>query len=97
MVTLTLQTRVVASPDVVHRELDGEAVLLNLDTGMYFGLDEVGTRVWRCLGEATDLARIHQTLLDEYDVAADRLEADLIGLVAELADQGLVHVVQPSR
>ena len=95
--TVTLQTRIVASPDVVHRELDGEAVLLNLETGRYFGLDEVGTRVWSCLGEAIDLERIHRALLDEYDVAADRLAADLIGLVAELADQGLVHVVQTTR
>ncbi len=96
MITLTLQTRVVASPDVVHRELDGEAVLLDLGTGMYFGLDEVGTRVWSCLGEATDLARVHQALLDEYDVAPDRLEADLIGIVTELADRGLVRVVHAS-
>jgi len=93
MKILTLRTRVVASLDVVHRELDGEAVLLNLDTGMYFGLDEVGTRVWSCLREATDLAAIHRTLLDEYEVAADRLEADLIELVGALAEQGLVHFV----
>jgi len=97
MTTLTLQTRVVASPDVVHRELDGEAVLLNLETGTYFGLDEVGTRVWSCLAEATDLAAIHRTLLDEYEVAADRLEADLIALVGALADQGLVHVADTPR
>jgi hypothetical protein len=96
MATVTLRTRIVASPDVVHRELDGEAVLLNLETGMYFGLDEVATRLWQCLGEAIDLGRIHQALLDEYDVVPDRLEADLIRLVTELADQGLVHVLQTS-
>jgi hypothetical protein len=97
MATLTLRTRVVASPDVVHRELDGEAVLLNLRTGMYFGLDEVGTRIWSCLGDTTALAEVHQRLLGEYDVTADRLEADLIDLVTRLADQGLVRVVQASR
>ena len=97
MTTLTLQTQVVPSPDVVHRELDGEAVLLNLGTGMYFGLDEVGTRVWSCLSESTDLAAIHRTLLDEYEVAADRLEADLIELVGALAERGLVHVVDAPR
>jgi hypothetical protein len=97
MTTLTLQTQVVPSPDVVHRELDGEAVLLNLGTGMYFGLDEVGTRVWSCLSAPTDLAAIHRTLLDEYEVAADRLEADLIELVGALAERGLVHVADAPR
>jgi hypothetical protein len=79
-------------PDaVITRELDGETILLNLDTGIYFGLDTVGTDVWRAiravptLGEALDLVQ------SEYDVEPAVLRADFLRLVGELLAKGLLH------
>ena len=82
------------SDGVVFRELDGEAVILNLDSGMYFGLDRVGTRVWQILEQDGHLAAVVERLLDEYDVAPDVLRADVARLVAALVEKGLV-VVSP--
>ena len=88
----TLTSRVRVNDDVLFQELQGEAVLLNLKSGVYFGLDPVGTRIWQLFAEHELLADIAQTIVAEYDVAEDRSSADLLVLVADLERQGLVAV-----
>lgn len=75
---------------VMFRELDGEAVILDLESECYFGLDEVGTRMWLTLTENATIAAAFDALADEYDVEPDRLRADLDELVTTLVDRGLV-------
>jgi Coenzyme PQQ synthesis protein D (PqqD) len=82
---------------VVFRELDGEAVLLNLDSGVYFGLDEVGTRVWALLVEHGTLERVCSQLMEEYDVEPAVLEQDVSRLVEELCHKGLVVAASENR
>lgn len=93
MTSISLDSRVTIGSDVVFRELDGEAVILNLETGLYFGLNEMGTRIWQLLDAHAEVRRVLDTLRDEFDVADDRLSADLLALVEQLRDKGLVHVV----
>ena len=76
--------------EVIFRELDGEAVVLNLDTGIYFGLDAVGTRIWRLLEERKPLQAVLDTLIDEYEAPPDRLQRDLLAFVERLNGKGLV-------
>lgn len=73
------------------REVDGEAVLLNLATEAYFGLDEVGTRMWYALTEGGSLTAAFETLAAEFEVEPVRLEADLRGLLQRLLSLGLVE------
>ena len=77
---------------VVFRELDGEAVILNLDTGMYFGLDAVGTRIWQLLDTHKSLRRTLQALEEEFDAPPDQLTADLTAFDDQLKAKGLVSV-----
>jgi hypothetical protein len=76
--------------EVIFRELDGEAVVLNLDTGVYFGLDAVGTRIWRLLEERKPLKAVLDTLIDEYEAPPDRLQRDLLAFVERLDTKGLL-------
>ena len=80
------------TPDVLHQELGGETVLLNLANESYFGLDEVGTRVWQVLGETHSANDVVTRLLAEFDVTVDQLRQDVERLITELADAGLVSV-----
>lgn len=89
---ITLQSKVSIPSDILFHELAGEAVLLNLDTGKYFGLDEIGTRLWSLLAEYGNMESAYYSLLKEYEVEAARLEGDLLNLVAELEANGLVKV-----
>ena len=83
-------TPVSVAPDVLHQELGGETVLLNLTNESYFGLDEVGTRIWQVLAETSSLPDVVTRLLEEYDVAPEQLRADVERLVTQLAEAGLV-------
>jgi Coenzyme PQQ synthesis protein D (PqqD) len=78
--------------DVVFRDLDGELVLLNLRTGVYFGLDRVGTRIWGLIADERSLGEIVGELTAEYEVDAGTCEADVAQFVATLADNDLVDL-----
>jgi hypothetical protein len=90
MVNLSLDRSVRLAEGVVFRELDGETVILNLETGMYFGLDPVGTRIWQLCQQQGVLRSVFQSMQSEYDASAEELEADLLGLVEQLSAKGLV-------
>ena len=80
------------SDDVLFQEVGGEAVLLDLASEQYFGLDPVGTRIWELLDGQTALEQVHATLCGEFDAPAERIQADLLALVQELAVAGLVEI-----
>lgn len=85
--------RLVLSPDVLGRVLDGEVVLLDLAAGKYFGLFEpVGERLFALLTEGTTLGAVRRVLLDEFDVTPAVLDADLERLLGDLVARGLVRV-----
>jgi hypothetical protein len=89
---ITFGTKATVPPDVLVQELQGESVLLNLRSGRYYGLDEVGTRMWAALTASDSLRAAFESLLSEYAVDADRLQGDLLALVENLVGHGLVEV-----
>lgn len=91
MTDLSLDSALKISEDVVFRELDGEGVILNLASGIYFGLDETGTRMWRLIEQHGQLRAVLDALCDEYDAAPDTIGSDLMRLVSELAEKGLLE------
>ena len=94
MTEVSTASRVTLSEDVLFQELQGSAVLLDLKTGVYFGLDRVGTRIWQLLGERPNVAQDVEAMMSEFDVAAERCAADVIALVRQLEEQGLVAVTE---
>jgi len=88
-------TKVRIAEDVVYRELEGETVLLNLRTGVYFGLDAVGTRIWQLLHEGCTAAQVSERLVAEYDVAAGPCEQDLRAFMTALHEHALVEPENP--
>ena len=89
---LAFSSRVRVPSNVMFRELEGESVILDLDSESYFGLDEVGTRMWLVLTESSSIEAAHEALLDEFEVEAERLRGDLSELVDRLVDRGLFMV-----
>ena len=83
--------------NVVSRELEGEAVILNLESGVYFGLNAVGTRIWALIQEHGSLRRVLEVMQQEYDVAPRDLENDLLQLIEQLQSRGLVNLSQPDE
>jgi hypothetical protein len=92
MRAVSLESRFALSKDAMFRDLDGEAVILDLSSGTYFGLNAVGTRIWQLIERHGRLDAVLDELCREYDAAPDELEKDLLELVARLAEARLGEV-----
>jgi hypothetical protein len=95
---VTLETRVNIPQDVLFHEVSdefvNEMVLLNLATGKYFSLDDVGTRMWLLISKHGQLKVVHQAFLEEYLVEPEQLEQDLLALADRLVANGLLQICE---
>ena len=89
------QRRWNVSPDALFRMLEEEAVILDMGSQKYFGLNPVGTRIWQLLAEHGTIEPVVATLLEELDVEEERLRQDVEKLVAELSENGLIRPQDP--
>jgi len=87
---IPLDQRFTARPDVLVRELDGEAVLLDLASQSYFGLNPSGFRIWELLVRELTVGEVVETLEREVDVDRATLLADVVELSVRLAEAGLL-------
>jgi hypothetical protein len=83
---------VTAAPDLLVSEFGAELVILNLKDGVYFGLEDVGVRIWNLLQEPTTIPAICDVLVSQYDVDPARCDEDVRALIRALAAQGLVEI-----
>ena len=84
--------KVIISTDALFQEVAGEIVILDLKSESYFGLNEVGARIWQLMQAHGELQQVYDVMLEEFDVDAQQLQADIQGLVDELAAAGLVTI-----
>lgn len=87
---MSLQSDFEIPVHVVSRQVDGDLVILDLESGIYFGLDEVGARFWALASEGASLPDACGTMLQEYEVDAETLEQDIKALVGELEQRKLI-------
>ena len=92
MTAVSLDRTIRISDDTVFRELAGEAILLQLEAGMYFGLDPVGTRLWQLMASHGNLRDVFEVARHEFDVDPATLERDLLALATQLADKKLISL-----
>ena len=88
--TISFSDRVVVPDGVMISHLQEEAVILNLESERYFGLDDVGTRFLTVLTSSESIEAAYETLRREYDVDPQALRDDLRDLVEKLVEQGLL-------
>jgi Coenzyme PQQ synthesis protein D (PqqD) len=89
---LSLGSVVVATTEQVSCPLGEEAAILNLKNSVYYGVDPVGARVWTLLQSPRSVSELRDTILDEYEVAADECERELLELLEKMRVEGLVEV-----
>jgi hypothetical protein len=89
---ISLKTVVVASKDNVSCSLGEEAAILHMRSGVYYGLDPVGARIWKLLDQPRSVEDLRSVILDEYDVEPAKCERDLLGLLEKLREEGLIEV-----
>ena len=86
------RSTVVAAKDQVSSDLGGEVAILDLTGGVYYGLDEVGARIWELIQEPIVVDQIQATLVEEYAADRTRIRRDVLAFLQRLADEELVEV-----
>ena len=92
MTTLSHESRIALSKEQASCDLAGETAIVNLKSGVYYGLDPMGTHVWKLLHEPVTFGGLCESLMREYDVDGARLETDMRAFLRDLADHGLVDI-----
>jgi len=87
--SLSLDDALTIAPDVMFRNMNDEAVLLDLKNGTYFGLNDVGARTWELILEHARLSEVLDLLLQEFDVDREAVERDLLALAGQLVARQL--------
>jgi hypothetical protein len=90
--SISFSDRVKIPDGVLISKLQEESVILNLDSERYYGLDDVGTRILSVLTNSESIEAAYDALVNEYDVDAQVLRHDLLDLVQNLVDQGLIQI-----
>ena len=93
--SIPFESRITVPPGVLVSEVGLESVFLNLKSSNYFGLDEVGTRMWKLLTTSESIQEAYQLLLQEYDIDEVQLQSDLDELIQKLTANGLIEIVKP--
>lgn len=89
---LSSRAIVVASKDQISCDLGEEAAILGMKNSVYYGLDPVGARIWRLLQQPRSIGEICEAIVSEYDVTRERFESDLIRLLQQMLEEGLVEL-----
>ena len=89
--TVSLDEQAFATPRVLCKDLGDEAILLDLETETYFGLNSIGSRFWKLVTTAPTIRDAIAVMLEEYDVAPDELERDMVALIEDLVGRGLLR------
>ena len=89
---MNVRTLVKAQAGVLSTQLDGEAVLMHVSKGIYFGLNEVGAFLWKLMAEPVAVGTLCLAVDGEFEVDAESCERDVLALMVKLGEQGLVEI-----
>ena len=87
-----LPKKVTISDTVLFQQIGGECILLNMESEQYFGLDEIGARIWQELSKDGDTEKTVSQLLSEYNIDEAKLKEDLADLINELEKEKLIVI-----
>ncbi len=97
MNAFSMNSQIVIPEHVLFRDAQNEAVLLNLESGIYFGLNEVATRMWKALAAHGKVEPAFKDLATRFEVSEIELRRDLFQLLATLSEHGLMEITEPSQ
>ena len=92
---ITDSATVVVADDLLASAFGAELVILNLKDGVYYGLEDVGARIWSLLQRPMTVGAIRDAIVAEFDVEPERCGRDLRSLLQDLASRGLIRVEGP--
>ncbi len=89
---LELSQTITRHPDMLSAEIGGEAIMMSIEKGAYFGLNPVATRIWDLIEQPKTMAELIQSITDEYEVSAEQAVDDVHAFVADMIERGIAQL-----
>jgi hypothetical protein len=90
---LTPSSKIKRNGDLLHAQVGNEVVMMSIEAGAYFGVTDVGKRIWELVEQPTTVADLCARLVREYNVGAEECEAETLAFLDDLERQGIIHVL----
>ncbi|MBN2406164.1 MAG: PqqD family protein [Elusimicrobia bacterium] len=83
--------KITKNPDVTWREVDGEAVLLNLENDYYYSMNEIGTKIWAMLNKGKTQKQIIAAIMEEFDADKKQVELDIKQFIKDMKKEDIIR------
>ena len=80
--------------ELIEAEIDGDTVMMSIERGEYYGLDTIGSEIWKMLATPLSVAAICETMITRYEVAPEQCQRDVIAFLDDLVSDGSLHIVE---
>lgn len=90
---LTVRSVVIRDPELISSSLNRDVVMMDAESGTYYGLNETAGLIWQFLGDARPVAEVVAQLVEAYDVEPTRCEQEVLEVLEDLRARGLIRVV----
>lgn len=89
---MTLNSKIIRNSDIDATDLDGEVVMMNLEKGQYFMMNQVGSRIWEIIKEPSTVNNIINTLLGEFQVEKNQCKENVVEFLGKLKNADLISI-----
>jgi len=90
--TLSRSSTVRRNPDLLHAVAGDDILMMSVEAGAYFGLEQVGARIWELVADSITVEQLCARLTEEYDVGSDVCEVEVLAFLGHLAEQHIIDV-----
>ncbi len=88
--SISLSSIAQRNEEIVEASIDGETVMMSIDSGLYYGLDNIASRIWQILENPTPVSTICQQLIEEYDVEEQQCQQDVLAFLGNLEENNII-------
>ena len=92
-VVIKMDSKIVSDTKIVFNEMDGETIMMSIENGEYYGINSIGSRIWKLLETPQVASEICDTLLPDYDVTREQCAKDVLLFLNKMAEKGVIKIV----
>jgi hypothetical protein len=90
---ISMDSTIVGDTNIVFNEMDGETIMMSIENGEYYGINSIGSRIWKLLETPKAASEICDALLPDFDVTREQCAKDVLLFLNRMAEKGVIKIV----
>lgn len=91
------KSKLVAAKGQIAAKMNDETVILNSNSGVYYGLNSIGETIWNLIQQPKTFAEVRDAMLTKYEVSSEQCQSDLLSLLEQLQSEGLIQIINEAN